>query len=153
MCKIGDKVKVDVNIKKLYNDSIIPTKGTEKAGGFDLYAHVVDKVYIPAHSTVKVKTGVALEVPDNAIGGIFPRSGLATKHGLRPANCVGVIDTDYRGEVIVALHNDTDFPKKIECGDRIAQLIFIPILDVKLNEVEELSETKRGDGGFGSTGN
>ena len=146
-------MKVDVNIKKLYEDSIVPTKGTEKAGGFDLYAHVVNKVYIPAHSTVMVKTGVAMEVPDDALGGIFPRSGLATKHGLRLANCVGVIDSDYRGEIIVALHNDTDIPRKINNGDRIAQLIFIPILNVSFNEVDQLSETDRGDGGFGSTGN
>ena len=146
-------MKVDVNIKKLYEDSIVPTKGTEKAGGFDLYAHVVNKVYIPAHSTVMVKTGVAMEVPDDAIGGIFPRSGLATKQGLRLANCVGVIDSDYRGEIIVALHNDTDIPRKVNNGDRIAQLIFIPILNVSFNEVDQLNETDRGDGGFGSTGN
>lgn len=109
-------------------------------------------IEIAPHTTVKVGTGIAIELPYNTFGAIFARSGLATKQGLRPANCVGVVDSDYRGEVIVALHNDTDEIKSIEGGDRIAQLVVMPYVPVRFTEKEELTDTVRGDGGFGSTG-
>lgn len=138
------------NVKKLNENAIIPTRGSEYAAGYDLYA--VEGATIPAHSTVKVGTGLAFEIPCNTFAAIFARSGLATKQGLRPANCVGVCDEDYRGEYIVALHNDTNEDKTIEAGERIAQMVLIPYVAVTFDEVDELEETDRGEGGFGSTG-
>lgn len=143
----------DMNIKKLNNDSIVPTKGSEYAAGLDLYAYIPrGAIDIPAGTTVKIGTGVATEIPAGCFGAVFARSGLATKRGLRPANCVGVVDSDYRGEVIVALHNDSDKCETIHHGDRIAQLVIMPYIDVKLHEVSKLTDTDRGAGGFGSTG-
>lgn len=143
----------DMNIKKLNNDSIVPTKGSEYAAGLDLYAYIPrGTIDIPAGATVKIGTGVATEIPAGCFGAVFARSGLATKRGLRPSNCVGVVDSDYRGEVIVALHNDSDKCETIHHGDRIAQLVIMPYIDVKLHEVSKLSDTDRGAGGFGSTG-
>ena len=104
------------------------------------------------HQTVKIGTGLAIEIPKGYFGAIFARSGLATKNGLRPANCVGVCDSDYRGEYIVALHNDTDIPQTINSMERIAQLVVMPFLEVNFEEVYELDDTKRGSDGFGSTG-
>ena len=101
---------------------------------------------------MKIKTGLAMELPDNTFGAIFARSGLATKEGLRPANCVGVCDSDYRGEYMVALHNDTDIVQVVVPGEKIAQLILLPFLPIEFNMVDELSETERGENGFGSTG-
>lgn len=101
---------------------------------------------------MKIGTGIAVEIPEGYFGAIFARSGLATKRGLRPANCVGVVDADYRGELIVALHNDTDFAQEVAEGERIAQLAIIPHLSVRFVEVDDLSSTERGEGGFGSTG-
>lgn len=141
-----------INIKKLNPNAIIPTRGSEYAAGYDLYACSEIAIDIAPHSTVKVGTGLAVEIPHGYFGAIFARSGLATKRGLRPANCVGVCDEDYRGEYIVALHNDTDEFMSIEPYERIAQLIVMPYLSVKFNEVSELSDTERGSGGFGSTG-
>jgi dUTP pyrophosphatase len=147
-----------VNFKKLKENAIIPTRGSEYAAGYDLYAIIGDNIFdeksleIPPHSTVKVDTGLAMELPNGTFGAIFARSGLATKKGLRPANSVGVIDSDYRGSIIVALHNDTDETQTIINGERIAQLIILPYIQVDFKEVEELSDTKRGSGGFGSTG-
>ncbi len=141
---------MEIKIKKLYEDSIIPTRGSEYAAGYDLYAH--DGATIEPHSTVKVGSGVAIQPPKDTFGAVFARSGLATKQGLRPANCVGVCDYDYTGEYIVALHNDTDETKVIEPGERIAQVVFIPYVNVVFTEVAELEETERGAGGFGSTG-
>lgn len=142
-----------INFKKINKNATIPTRGSEYAAGLDLYACIEKgSINIPAGETVKVSTGICTEIPENFFGGVFARSGLATKRGLRPSNCVGVIDSDYRGEIIVALHNDTDHCENIHDGDRIAQLIILPYLTVEMNEVEELSETVRGDGGFGSTG-
>jgi dUTP pyrophosphatase len=147
-----------VNFKKLKENAIIPTRGSEYAAGYDLYAIIGDSIFdeepleIPPHSTVKVDTGLAMELPNGTFGAIFARSGLATKKGLRPANSVGVIDSDYRGSIIVALHNDTDETQTIINGERIAQLIILPYIQVDFKEVEELSDTKRGSGGFGSTG-
>lgn len=144
---------VNMNVNKLNNDSIVPTKGLEYAAGLDLYAYIESgSVDIPAGATVKIGTGIAAEIPVGCFGGVFARSGLAAKRGLRPSNCVGVVDSDYRGEIIVAIHNDSDKCETIHNGDRIAQLVIMPYINVSLQEVEELSDTKRGAGGFGSTG-
>lgn len=145
---------IRIKVKKLYDDSIIPTYGSEKAGCADLYAHLTDcdKVVIDPHTTVKIGTGVAFELPDGFAGLIYARSGLSTKEGLRPANCVGFADCDFRGEYIVALHNDSDEPRVVEQGQRIAQVTFVNYHQAKFEEVENLTETARNDGGFGSTG-
>lgn len=142
-----------VNFVKLHPNAKIPTHGSDKAAGFDLHAVLSqERIGIPPHETVKIGTGLAIQPPAGYFGAIFARSGLATKSGLRPANCVGVCDQDYTGEYIVALHNDTDEMKFVENGDRIAQLAFIPYLSAQFVEVESLDETERGDGGFGSSG-
>lgn len=142
-----------VKIKLLYEDSIMPTRGSKYAAGYDLYAHLdTEELKIEAHQTVKVGTGIAVKPPKGTFGAVFARSGLATKQGLRPANAVGVCDYDYRGEYIVALHNDSNESQIIKDGDRIAQLVFIPYKNVLLKEVAELDKTERGAGGFGSTG-
>ena len=141
-----------MNIQLLNSLAKIPTRGSEYAAGYDLYAATDSVTTIPPHSTVKVDTGIACELPLNTFGAIFARSGLATKRGLRPANCVGVIDSDYRGPVIVALHNDTDEAVSIEPQERIAQLVVMPFIPVDFNVVEKLNTTERGEGGFGSTG-
>ena len=141
-----------INIKKLNENAIIPTRGSSQAAGYDLYACTSTPIVIAPHQTVKIGTGLAFELPDGYFGAIFARSGLATKNGLRPSNGVGVCDSDYRSEYIVALHNDTDEPQMINPMERIAQLVVMPYLPVEFNEVDELSETERGEGGFGSTG-
>ena len=143
---------MNINIKKLNDLAKIPTRGSKYAAGYDLYAATNYQIEIAPHSTVKIGTGIAMELPENTFGAIFARSGLATKKGLRPANCVGVVDADYRGEIIVALHNDTNEIMFIEPKERIAQLVLIPFIPIVANEVDNLSETVRGDGGFGSTG-
>ena len=141
-----------IEIKKLNENAVVPTRGSEQAAGYDLYAATTEPITILPHETVKVGPGLAIAVPDGYFGAIFARSGLAAKQGLRPANCVGVADSDYRGEYIVALHNDTDFERTIAPKERIAQLVVMPYLAVEFEEVAELSETARGEGGFGSTG-
>lgn len=141
-----------VKFKKLNERAIVPTNGSEKAAGWDLYACVNVAEIIGRGETVKIGTGIAIAIPDGYFGAIFARSGLATNEGLRPANCVGVVDSDYRGEIIVALHNDSDLAKMVGDGERIAQLVVMPYLPIDLYEVDELDETKRGTGGFGSTG-
>lgn len=143
---------MEIKFKKLSDLAITPTKGSAAAAGYDLYAAIEESVMIPAHGTEKISTEIALELPEGTFGAIFARSGLATKQGLRPANCVGVIDSDYRGPVIVALHNDTDTEKVVEPKERIAQLVVMPYISFDLKEVNDLSETERGNGGFGSTG-
>ena len=130
----------------------MPTKGSQYAAGYDLYAAIEEPVIINPHTTVKVGTGLAMSLPEQTFGAIFARSGLATKIGLRPANCVGVCDSDYRGEYIVAVHNDTDETQVINPGDRIAQVVLMPYIPIEWNEVETLDETSRGADGFGSTG-
>lgn len=142
---------MQINIKKLKETAKLPERGTMSAAGYDLYSAVGKTVIFP-HSTTKVGTGLAIEIPEGYFGAIFARSGLSTKQGLRPANCVGVVDSDYRGEVMVALHNDTDIKQEIMAGERIAQLVVMPFLPVEFKEVPELSNTDRGSGGFGSTG-
>jgi dUTP pyrophosphatase len=141
---------MEIKIKKLYEDSQIPTRGSEYAAGYDLYAH--EGATIKPHETAKIGTGVAIQPPKDTFGAVFARSGLATKQGLRPANCVGVCDYDYTGEYIVALHNDSNEERTIAAGERIGQVVFIPYVNVSFVEVDELEETERGAGGFGSTG-
>ena len=140
-----------VKIKRLNEMATIPTRGSKEAAGYDLYAAIPESIRINPHETIKVGTGLAFELPKGTFGAIFPRSGYATKFGLRPANCVGVCDSDYRGEYIVAIHNDSDSIQTINPGERIAQLILIPYIAMIMIE-DNLSETERGDGGFGSTG-
>ena len=141
-----------INVKKLNENAIIPTYGTEFAAGADLYALPGESVVIPPHATVMVHTGLAMEIPEGYAGLIFARSGLASKRGLAPANKVGVVDSDYRGEFMVALHNHTNEEKTVEGGERVAQLVIVPFLSAEFTEADELSDTVRGAGGFGSTG-
>ena len=142
-----------IKIKKLRPEAQIPTSGSSYAAGYDLYACLPEgDVTIAPHTTAKIGTGLSLAVPEGYFGAIFARSGLAAKQGLRPANCVGVADSDYRGEYIVCLHNDTDCEKTVANGDRIAQLVIMPFLPARFVETDELDETARGEGGFGSTG-
>lgn len=141
-----------IKVKRLNEFAQLPTRGSEEAAGYDLYAAISGPIFIHPHTTEKVGTGLAFELPRCTFGAIFPRSGLATKQGLRPANCVGVCDSDYRGEYVVAVHNDSDEIQMIAPGERIAQLILMPYIPMIFKEVDELSDTKRGAGGFGSTG-
>ena len=142
-----------IKIKKLRPEARIPSSGSAYAAGYDLYACLPEgDVTVAPHTTAKIGTGLALAVPEGYFGAIFARSGLATKQGLRPANCVGVCDSDYRGEYIIALHNDSNEDRVIAHGDRIAQLVVMPYLPVEFEECDELPETERGVGGFGSTG-
>ena len=145
---------MEIKIKILKENAKLPTKGSNHAAGFDLYACSDDyfEATIYPHETIKVGTGLAMSIPEGYYGALYARSGLATKQGLRPANCVGVIDSDYRGEIVVALHNDSNDPQTYHNGDRIAQLIIQPCLDVVYKVVEDLDDTERGDGGFGHTG-
>ena len=141
-----------IAVKKLNDLAKLPTIGSDKAAGADLYAATSYDITIQPHQTIKIGTGLAMEIPEMRFGAIFARSGIATKQGLRPANCVGIVDSDYRGEIIVALHNDSDEEQIIPAGSRIAQLIISPYLEVTIEEVNEVSDTIRGEGGFGSTG-
>ena len=141
-----------VNIKKLNDSAKIPTYGTEYAAGADLYACTDEKISFNPGETKLIKTGVAIEVPEGYAGLIYARSGLASKRGLAPANKVGVVDSDYRGEIMVALHNHTNEVKEIEPYERIAQFVITPYLKAEFNEVDNLEDTKRGTSGFGSTG-
>lgn len=142
-----------INLKKTNKNATIPTQGHRADAGYDLYACLDMNTVICPGETIKIPTGISLEIPEGYFGAIFARSGLATKQGLRPANCVGVIDSPYRGEIIVALHNDSQLPQWVYNGDRIAQISIIPVLNnIEFNVVDELSSTDRGKGGFGSTG-
>lgn len=141
-----------VAVKKLREGAILPTFGSNEAAGADLYACLERDVTIAPGETVFVPTGLAMELPRGYAGLIYARSGLACKRGLAPANKVGVVDSDYRGEFIVALHNHGSQPQTISHGERIAQLVVTPVLIPEYIEVETLSDTQRGTGGFGSTG-
>lgn len=143
---------IRLNFKKLNDLAKMPTQGSTYAAGYDLYAATDKDIIVPPHKTVKIGTGIAMSIPENCFGGIFARSGLATKRDLAPTNKVGVIDSDYRGEVIVALHNHGNEAQTVEPGERIAQLIILPFIAVEFQEVAELDGTERGEGGFGSTG-
>lgn len=141
-----------VNVKKINENAILPTYGTPYAAGADLYCPTGESVTIAPHATALIKTGLAVEIPEGFVGLIYARSGIATKRGLAPANKVGVVDSDYRGEVMVALHNHSDIEQIVEGGERVAQLVIAPYVSADFCEVETLSETVRAEGGFGSTG-
>lgn len=141
---------IHVAFKKLDEKAQIPTYGSLSAAGADLYA--LQEAELQPGQTVLIHTGIAMEIPEGYAGLIYARSGLATKRGLAPANKVGVVDADYRGEIMVALHNHSDRMQKVDCGERIAQLVITPFLRVEFDEVSHLSDTDRGAGGFGSTG-
>lgn len=145
-------LNANVSIKKLNPDAIIPTYGSEYAAGADLYACTEDSITFQPGETILIHTGLAMEIPVGYAGLIYARSGLASKKGLAPANKVGVIDADYRGEIMVALHNHNTVPVSIEPKERIAQLVITPYLTAQFTEVSELNDTLRGEGGFGSTG-
>ncbi len=141
-----------VNVKKLNEKAFLPTYGTEFSAGADLYALLDEPVTVKKGETKLIKTGLAMEIPENFVGLIYARSGLATKKGLAPANKVGVIDSDYRGEIMVALLNHGEQDQVIENGERIAQLVIAPFVQADFEIKEELNDTVRGQGGFGSTG-
>ena len=144
---------VKIKFKKLNPNVKDPLKASDSAAGYDMYACLpCDYVDIPPHCTIKIGTGVVMQIDPSYWGGLFARSGLATKEGLRPAKCVGVIDSDYRGEVIFAIHNDTDSWKKIFNNERIGQFLLFPKIGIIFEEVNKLSDTERGQGGFASTG-
>ena len=151
-----DNIFIGVKAKRLSETAKMPTYGSNNSACADLYADFRDEsnatVAIPPHTTIKVGTGWAFQPPPQYCGLIFARSGLATKEGLRPANCVGVCDNDYTGEYVVALHNDSNETQYIKQGDRIAQLMFLPYIQSQFVEVDTLDDTERGSGGFGSTG-
>lgn len=140
------------NFIKLNPSAQIPVRGSKYSAGYDLSACIDKTVMIAPHTTIKIGTGLAIQPPEGYFGAIYARSGMATKRGLRPANCVGVCDEDYRGEYVVALHNDTDEYQYIEPDERIAQLVFLPYMDIEFDEVDSLTTTDRGADGFGSTG-
>ena len=141
-----------IKVKRLRENAVIPTYGSAEAAGADLYACLDGKIIIAPGETAFVPTGIAMEIPTGCAGLVFARSSLGTKRGLAPANKVGVIDSDYRGEFFVALHNHGKLPQEIEHGERIAQLLIVPVYTPGFTEVTDLSDTKRGSGGFGSTG-
>ena len=141
-----------VKVKKLNDKAVIPTYGSLGAAGADLYALTDSAVTIESGATVLVGTGVAMAIPEGYVGLIFARSGLSTKQGLAPANKVGVIDSDYRGEIKVPLFNQSKETRVIESGERIAQIAIVPFVQAEFDECSELDDTNRGEGGFGSTG-
>ncbi len=141
-----------INIKRLSETAKLPERGSAYAAGYDLFADLKEAIEIKPQQTVMIHTGVSMEIPEGYWGGIFARSGLSAKEGLRPANCVGVVDADYRGPVCVALHNDSEVVRTVVPQQKIAQMVIVPFLTVEFEEVEELSDTVRGVGGFGSTG-
>ena len=141
-----------IQLKKLREGAVMPKRGSEYSAGYDLFACIDAPVTLAPHETVKIGTGISASVPEGYFGAVFARSGLAAKQGIRPANCVGVCDSDYRGEYIVALHNDSEFPQTVSSGDRIAQLVILPFMEADFEFVDELDDTGRGAGGFGSTG-
>ena len=144
--------KYSVRIKKLDENATVPTYGSEFAAGADLYACEGEAVTIHPHETKLIHTGIAMEIPTGLAGLVYARSGIASKRGLAPANKVGVIDSDYRGEIMVALHNHSESVQTIENGERIAQIVIAPYITANFILSDELDDTNRGDGGFGSTG-
>ena len=146
---------MQVHIKLLNHTATVPTFGSVDAAGCDLYANLTaegDSVTIAPGTTYLVKTGIAMAVPKNYAGFIYARSGLASKRGLRPANCVGVVDSDYRGEIMVALYNDSQVEQVVNHGERVAQMVIAPYLRPEFVVMNELEDTERGAGGFGHTG-
>ena len=151
---------LNLKIKRITETAVLPTQNSTQAAGLDLYADIPvgnnilppQSLLIEPHQTIYVGTGLSMSIPEGFFGAIYARSGLASKQQLRPANCVGVVDSDYRGQVIVALHNDGNKPQVITHGQRIAQLILQPCFNTTITEVDTLDSTDRGEGGFGSTG-
>ncbi len=141
-----------IRVKRLREGAVLPTYGSAEAAGADLYACLEGPVTIQPGQTAFVPTGIAMEVPKHCAGLIYARSGMACKRGLAPANKVGVIDSDYRGEILVALHNHGQEPQTIEHGERVAQMVITPVLTPRYEAAEDLSDTCRASGGFGSTG-
>ena len=141
-----------IKIKKMSPTAMLPTHGSSFAAGYDLYADLSEELTIAPHTTVTIDTGLRMELPEGYFAGIFARSGIATREGLRPANCVGVCDSDYRGNYMIALHNDSDAPRTVTPHEKIAQMIVMPYLPLEFEECESLTDTDRGAGGFGSTG-
>lgn len=141
-----------VRVKKLKDNAILPTYGSAEAAGADLYACLENPVVIQPGESAFIPTGLSMELPKGYAGLIYARSGLACKRGLAPANKVGVVDSDYRGEFIVVLHNHGNLPQEISHGERVAQLVITPVFTPGFSEVTELSDTERSAGGFGSTG-
>ena len=141
-----------VNVKKLDERAVLPTYGSEYAAGADLYALCDEEIVIAPAETKLIRTGLSMEIPEGYAGLIYARSGLASKRGLAPANKVGVVDADYRGEVMVALHNHSAIEQKIAPMERIAQLVIAPFLKAEFTQTDVLNDTVRGAGGFGSTG-
>ena len=142
-----------VHVKKLNSAAVLPRRGSAQAAGYDLFACLPEgEITLQPGETRRISLGLALALPEGYFGAVFARSGLATRQGLRPANCVGVVDSDYRGENMVPLHNDSSLPRVIHHRDRIAQMVVLPYLAVEFSETEALDETARGEGGFGSTG-
>ncbi|WP_416201404.1 dUTP diphosphatase [Thermocaproicibacter melissae] len=143
----------EVKIKRVREGAILPTRASTGAAGYDLYACITEPVEIKPHDLCKIPTGIAIALPDPyTVGLIFARSGLGVKHGIAPANAVGVIDSDYRGEIMVGLCNLGSEPYTLSPGERFAQLVIMPVCDAKLEETDDLGETERGSSGFGSTG-
>lgn len=143
---------MNIQIKKLNKNAILPYHGSEESAGYDLCALLEEPIDIKPNETVMIHTGLAMSIPNGYFGACYPRSGLASKKGLRLANCVGVVDADYRGEVMIPLHNDSNEIQTIYNGDRLCQMIIQPFMKIEWEEVEALEETNRGTGGFGSTG-
>lgn len=141
-----------ISVKLLRPDARVPTYGTEASAGADLYACMQDKVEVGPGQNVMIPTGIAMEIPKGYAGLVFARSSMGAKRGLAPANKVGVIDSDYRGEIRVVLHNHSGEPQSVEPGERVAQLLIVPVFTPGFQEAEKLSDTSRGAGGFGSTG-
>ena len=141
-----------IRIKKIDERAVVPTYGTSYSAGADLYAILDGTTEIAPHTTKLIHTGISVEIPEGYCGLIFARSSMGAKRGLAPANKVGVIDADYRGEVMVALHNHSELTATVESGERIAQLAIVPFLKAEFEVADELSDTVRGAGGFGSTG-
>lgn len=142
---------MELKIKKLNSNATIPSYGSKFAAGADLYSCEDELSFAPGETKL-VHTGIAMEIPEGFVGLVYARSGIATKRGLAPANKVGVIDSDYRGEVMVALHNHSNETQTIAANERVAQIVIAPYLAVDFTEVDDLSDTLRGEGGFGSTG-
>lgn len=145
-------MKFKVNIKKLNDKAVIPTYGSPFSAGADLYACEEGDVIVAAGETRLVHTGISMEIPEGYVGLIYARSGISVKRGLAPANKVGVIDSDYRGEIMVALYNQSGKEQVVASGERIAQIVFTPYVAADFFEVDKLCDTERGEGGFGSTG-
>lgn len=146
---------MNIKVKRMSEEAKLPTRGSEKAAAYDVYACLPDKnapVTIMPHQTMLIGTGLRMAPPKGFYVGVYARSGLSSKEGLRPANCVGVIDEDYRGEYLVAVHNDSEVTRSVRHGDRIAQILLQKRYDMDFEEVDELDTTGRGEGGFGSTG-